>query len=827
MVFDQGFTSLVIGSGFHDIGKVWLRTGQPDLRERARQYCLAPDRHRDFGSCPHCSQEYGYLHALLGHIAALDCVPEPWRQRVANLVAVHHRGGGLGRDAKILVIADRLSAAERVEAEEAAGEHRQLRSLLTDISPDGPVTGLQPRYFPLTPLALDRPVPIPRPATSPNPEADYARLWSGLVGSLKAVGEAYAGDPEGYLAGFFTVLQLHLWAVPSAYYQDTADISLFEHLRTTAAFAAALYRSGVSEAELDRALGGSDYSGLRFDLIAGDVSGVQAFLYTLTSRAVARGLRGRSFYLDMVTDLSARWVLRELGLPVCNLLYAGGGRFYILAHPVPDDEFDRIRRELSGAFLSKFEGQLYLALARVGLSGPDIREPKRYAGKWARELGFELGRAKDRRFAEAGVALFVPQGGGPPEQVCAVCGREGADRPLADDPERRQCGVCADLAELGRDLADAEGLALIPAGPQNPPGALWPFLGYRLEVVRSLRQLRPAAGTVVYVFNPDAGRLPEVINLWRGGAVRPALGWRFLPKVVPRVGWDTPLKDQERPEHIADFERLARRAEGAELLGILRMDMDNLGRIFSQGLGDRATPARLSTLSFLLRLYFEGQVGLICRELDRDPGTLYLLYSGGDDLFVVGAWDRIPRLARAIREQFGEFTGNPKLTVSAGIYLADHQWPLYQTAEAARRALEEAKGRRQGGRTVKDGVSFLGRTFGWDELKELEAAAERLKELVSADGRRPGRVLLHRLMGLYRLQEQDRQRLRRPDGRPHYGPWVWRAVYYLARLAELYREDELRALARRIHDDPGRLGVYAYAARWAELLTRTRQEVSR
>ncbi len=318
-----------------------------------------------------------------------------------------------------------------------------------------------------------------------------------------------------------------------------------------------------------------------------------------------------------------------------------------------------------------------------------------------------------------------------------------------------------------------------------------------------------------------------MINLWRGGAVRPALGWRFLPKVVPRVGWDTPLKDQERPEHIADFERLARRAEGAELLGILRMDMDNLGRIFSQGLGDRATPARLSTLSFLLRLYFEGQVGLICRELDRDPGTLYLLYSGGDDLFVVGAWDRIPRLARAIREQFGEFTGNPKLTVSAGIYLADHQWPLYQTAEAARRALEEAKGRRQGGRTVKDGVSFLGRTFGWDELKELEAAAERLKELVSADGRRPGRVLLHRLMGLYRLQEQDRQRLRRPDGRPHYGPWVWRAVYYLARLAELYREDELRALARRIHDDPGRLGVYAYAARWAELLTRTRQEVSR
>jgi CRISPR-associated protein Csm1 len=824
-VFDADFIELIIGAAFHDLGKVWLRTGHQDIRQRARQYCQAPQPHADFSSCPHCRREFGYLHALLGYIAVLELIPEPWRNGAAALVAAHHRAGGLGRSPRVLMVADRLSAAERVEAEEAEAGNRQLRSLLTDISPEGPVSPQTPCYFPLRPLAVDRAALMPGPALSTGAEAAYDRIWAGLTRTLKALCRAVGPDSGPYLAGLFTALQLYLWSVPSAYYRDSADISLFEHLRTTAALAAALDRSGVSEAVLDRALAANDYSALSFDLIGGDVSGVQAFLYTLTSRAVARGLRGRSFYLDMVTELSARWVLRQLGLPVCNLLYAGGGRFYVLSHPVPDEEFDRLRAELAEAFLAKFEGQLYLALARVRLSGSDVKTPDRYTEKWSRELGAELARAKERRFANAGPGLFTPAGGGPPEQICAVCGREGADRPLPDDPERRQCGVCADLAELGRELADARGIILVPAGPENPPGRLWPFLGYRLEVVDSFERVRPEPGTVLYVLNPDAGQLGRLLELFGGPGPKPAVSWRFLPQAVPRLGPDARPDDGEHPLHIADFGRLAARAEGANLLGILRLDVDNLGRIFGRGLGQRATPARYSTLSFLLRLYFEGVVSLICQALDREPGALYLLYSGGDDLFVVGAWDLIPKLALKIREEFGAFTGNPALTLSAGIYLADHHWPLYQTAEAARKALEAAKGRRVDGRRAKDGVNFLGRTFGWEEFRQLAAEAYRLKGLVAAEplpaeNRQPGRVLLHRLMGLYRLEEQDRGRIRRPNGRPHYGPWVWRAVYYLARLADLYRQEELRELARTIHNDPGRLEIYAYEARWAELLTR-------
>lgn len=167
---------------------------------------------------------------------------------------------------------------------------------------------------------------------------------------------------------------------------------------------------------------------------------------------------------------------------------------------------------------------------------------------------------------------------------CAVCGREGAD-----DPKRRQCGLCADLAELGRALADAKGLVLTPAGPENPPGTLWPFLGYGLKPVDMFESLRPETGSIVYVFNPDANDLPELFDLFRSRGARLAIGWRFLPQVVPRLGPDA---RSDVGGQIADFGRLAARAEGAKLLGILRLDVDNLGRIFGRGLGQRATSAR-------------------------------------------------------------------------------------------------------------------------------------------------------------------------------------------------------------------------------------------
>ena len=86
-------------------------------------------------------------------------------------------------------------------------------------------------------------------------------------------------------------------------------------------------------------------------LVGGDISGVQNFIYTITARGAAPTLRGRSFYLQIVTEALARYLLRRLDLPVTNLIYAGGGSFFLLARPGDGERLPRLQQEISRILL--------------------------------------------------------------------------------------------------------------------------------------------------------------------------------------------------------------------------------------------------------------------------------------------------------------------------------------------------------------------------------------------------------------------------------------------------------------------------------------------
>lgn len=843
---DGSLWSIVLGAALHDLGKVFLRAGDAAAEAKARQHCVARSPHGSFSSCPDCRRDFRYLHAFLGWALARELLPAVWAEKAASLAGAHHRP--MSGEAKVVALADRLSAAER-EAQDDERRTDHLRSLLPELELGQPKG--KARYFPLRPLVrqVGQLYPTEREQLAAG-GGSYAALWQSLEETLRQLKQSRSWAPseeEAYSDSLLTCLQVYLWSVPAATYHDIGDISLYEHLRLTAALAAAIARQRPSEDALDAALSGEDGAdgSIAFDLVMGDISGVQDFLYTLTSRAVARGLRGRSFYLDLVSELVARWLLRRFGLPSCNLVYCGGARFYLLAQPLGEEQFVEAKKELARKFLGRFQGKLYVALAKHRLPLSAVRE-----GGWTEVVGkLEKGisEAKGRRFSELGPTemarqLFLPAGGGPPEKVCAICGREGADLPLDEDGERKQCRTCRDLADLGRDIADASALASYPAtgGEGDSPDALWPFLGYRVEPMSGpeSRALRRAPLWLWVDLDEDAVR-GALASLGRWERP-PSLLARFLRPVTPRV---------EPGGAIADFEALAKAAVGDALLGVLKMDVDNLGQVFSRGLGQRGSPSRWSTLSFLMRLFFEGRVAELATEVEQGQGPerplralvgdltgaagaarhLYVIYSGGDDLLVVGSWDLVVELALLIREEFRRFSGNPRLTASAGVHLADYGLPLYQLVRDAHEALEQAKARRDHkGEVVKDGVTFLGETLGWEELRQVKRQAQRLLRLLDRGG--APRSLMHRLMALYGQEQSDRERLRRRDGRPHYGRWLWLAVYFLSRLAEQHQGAgaDLRAIAQEVDKDPTVLWRYAYASRWAELLTRERiKEVGR
>src|SRR5262249_26446262 len=160
-----------------------------------------------------------------------------------------------------------------------------------------------------------------------------------------------------------------------------------------------------------------------------------------------------------------------------------------------------------------------------------------------------------------------------------------------------------------------------------------------------------------------------------------------LPATFRYVANHVPRDDQGAPRDFGDI-------AGKGLLGVLKADVDYLGQIFQEGLRRDApavgldTVSRLASLSRQLDWFFSGWLGWLLSTKYED---CYTVYSGGDDLLLVGPRRRILALAQEIRESFAAYTKHPDMTLSAGLAVVKPRWPLAHTVALADEALEQAK----------------------------------------------------------------------------------------------------------------------------------------
>lgn len=77
-------------------------------------------------------------------------------------------------------------------------------------------------------------------------------------------------------------------------------------------------------------------------------------------------------------------------------------------------------------------------------------------------------------------------------------------------------------------------------------------------------------------------------------------------------------------------------------------------------------------------------------DKDGEPRKIHVVYSGGDDLFLVGAWDDLMGFAVDLKRVFSVYT-NGKLTFSAGLGLYSSTYPISRMAEVTGELEELAK----------------------------------------------------------------------------------------------------------------------------------------
>ncbi|MBP3655950.1 MAG: type III-A CRISPR-associated protein Cas10/Csm1 [Clostridia bacterium] len=707
------------GGLLHDVGKLVFRAGE-DGRD-------------------HSASGYSWLSAHLPDASwrpVLDCV------RWHHAGALRQSGAEKDSPAYIICAADHIAAAADRREEEGNSPRFDrtlpLRSVFTHLC------GLHDQLA-LEPALHDGRLRLPgNPA--PVPAARYGELLRALA---RGLGDA--SNDENRVASLLALLEGCASNVPaSTYTGESPDVSLYDHLKITAAVGAC-----ISEYLLDR--GVTDYRAYLFDremafreekaflMYSADLSGIQKFIYTVAARGAQRSLRSRSFFLELLMEHYVDELLSACGLSRANLIYSGGGHCYIL---LPNTKNTRerareVRMRVNDWLIDQFGVRLYMAHGWHPCSANDLTNmPAENAPYKAVFSGVSsaIGRNKLQRYSARQIMRLNAVQGDLDGRECTVCGSTDV---LRED----RCPWCARFEAISRLIQDESRAVYYVTADASA--------GYDLPL--------PVPGGEVYLSVIDEASARQ--RLKTDGAAR-----RIYTKNLALAGMQSGTRLDICDYHASNQnEELARASAGIKRLAVCRMDVDNLGHAFVAGferenagsLTERyryVTLLRTAALSRQLSLFFKRYMGEVLAR--GEALQVSVVYSGGDDVFLLGAWDHVLRAAVRIRRQFHAFTGGA-LTLSGGIGLFNASYPVRvaadETAELEQRAKSEPG---------KDAVSLFDplqpHTYSWQVFDD-QVMGEKLKLLqeffLGQDER--GMAFLYQMTSLLREAEHDKLNLAR------------------------------------------------------------------
>ena len=734
----------------------------------------------------------------------LEAFAAPEDAPVLRAVSHHH-----GVDLKALRAADDISYLVYEADNLAAGsDRREVENGTPGFSAKMPLMsvfnvfgeGRTEQAFYLRPLRDDQAVQYPQSKDSVRADVSaYQCLYRDLQENFQHRSPFRMAPNE-----LLRVLEAVLSYVPSSTsLAEAGDISLYDHLRLTAAYAAAMYQyldeQGVRDYRAaTTGTGAERYRDEAMYLLAsGDISGIQSYIYTIPSKGALKSLRGRSSYLELLLEHTVDEILTKLALSRSSLLYTGGGHFYLL---LPNTAKARkvlaeMGEKINSWMMKQFADRLYLALAWTPCTAKDfLGEGTRAAFQRVNEA---LAKKKLQRYSpEQLQQLFDPMSSCNRVQdaarECAVCHTSTVElAPYPASPELAACPTCAGLYTFGERVLNHPVLCV---GAQKGEASV-PLPGEQGDVFLSAEALADVQSgerpfSRLYVKNEALTGEGLATHLWMGDYVA-----------------------RDERGHVLDFEDLALASRGLvdgrgiSRLGVLRADVDHLGAAFLAGFpASYTTLTRVAALSRQLALFFKHGINALCRgEVNgigereykkfslfgtpkQEARQVHIIYSGGDDLFLVGAWDDILELAVDLHDAFARFTGG-KLHFSAGVGLFKSRHPVADMARQTGR-LEDAAKALPG----KDGIALFGiaeaaariEAYKWQDFIDC-VCGEKLAFLQShfgfEAGMDDGSCLMLGKSGLYRMMD-----LMQEEG----AIYLTRFAYVLARMDPSSKASEPR-----------------------------------
>ncbi|WP_303322530.1 type III-A CRISPR-associated protein Cas10/Csm1 [Cloacibacillus evryensis] len=730
--------TVAVGGLLHDIGKVIYRA--------------------EIESGSHSAIGYKWLK----NIAAFSEASE-----ILDCLRYHHgtaiRGAKLqsSSPAYIVYIADNIAAgADRREEIPEEGEAHERAPFIRTM-PLASVFNLLnggSRNLACCPRNLSPTANYPREDAGQLTTALYQQKTRELKHELESI--EFNGS---YINSLLCQLESTLSFIPSSTStKEVADISLFDHAKITAAAAASIcaYLEDAGRTNYKMELLDKEKEFMKeevFLFFSCDFSGIQKFIYQVVSKEALKSLRSRSFVLEMLMEYLMDEILEECGLSRANLIYTGGGHSYMLLPNTRQSRtaLEKFEKNTNLWLRRQFGDTLYLACGWLPVSANSLKntpaEKSPYTGIY-RSLSRLISEKKLRRYGAEELRELNNAGSESGARECKICGTAAKLR-----PDEELCEWCSTFAGISSEILKKEIFAVVLEDDQE---------GEKYLNVPNIYTEKPRH---IQFKNHDEA-LTKIKN---GEAVR------VYSKNSPHSGYNYST-NLYMGDYVydKDLENLAEEANGVKRIAILRADVDNLGRTFTSGFERTGktlsaeecerykTLSRTAALSRQLSMFFKYHLNTLLSGKDGELAPFLLsgdgagaakkaliVYSGGDDIFMVGAWDDILESAVDIRNAFKKFTGGA-LTISAGIAIYPYKYPIYRGAHLAAE-LEEKSKRVPGKDSLTLFTADEGYTYKWDDFSSGVVPKLRLlgKFLDGEDSER-GKAFLYKLLQLLRRADK-------------------------------------------------------------------------
>jgi len=506
-------------------------------------------------------------------------------------------------------------------------------------------------------------------------------------------------------------------------------------------------------------------------ILKGDINGIQNFIYNVYQGqgGVAKILRARSFLISIIPHVILKFLKDSLkekfpgkfsispdpdakDLHEKLLINEGGGFTANIRTEIPKKDFtefiEKFKLEAEKFFIQQFHGELGLSLALA-----EVEEYDNFSTVYAL-----LECSKKRKFSSYLISIdeelpILDRSGS--KTLCPVCRTFFYTK--SEDSEG-MCDFCQHMKKIGEKLPKFEDFYI----DNNED-----FLNKdRTNKSKTCKVYDFKIGdknySLVFTSQEKEKKLKLVTVPIISKNLQKTLSKEEIQKIKQELDIDEPI-----PGAIAPFELIAKASKGDSKIGYLTIDVDNLGLLF-QASKDREVRKFFSKclnefFSFkvpeiALNKFQPGEIEIGNRKIKvLEETTIYILYSGGDDLFAIGPWDKIINFAITVNKEFSEFKesilSNKKLkpiskliselTLSAGLVLTKPKFTVRIAAEWCRDAEDKSKS------SGKNSITLFGETLKWEDFKSTIDEAESWVKLINESEKEIPRRFIYRFYKLY------------------------------------------------------------------------------